>query len=213
MTYGSMTVLALTQMSISERQTVPKVSYVTAYDFYITSCFIFCFAALIEFAVVNHFTIIQPKKIIDDVVNRRRKQKEFTSGTAKPRNTLIEPGENLHNNMMKKDNKLLSLPKSQVMKNKSKDSSIRKRNLPKNRIKSYETDNNLADNIERQTFVSTMINQESDQLIQDQIFETSFKDNFGGIGYVAMNNCNSNSNNNHDLNNEKIIEIIIIFKF
>ena len=201
MTYGSMTVLALTLMSISERQTVPKVAYATAYDFYITTCFSFCFAALIEFAIVNHFTIIQPKKIIDDVVNRRRKQKEFTSGTAKPRNTLIEPGENFHINMMKKDNKLLSLPKSQVMKNKSKDSSIRKRNLPKNRIKSYENNNNLADNIERQTFVSTMINQESDQLIQDQIFETSFKDNFGGIGYVPMNNCNSNSNNNHDLNN------------
>lgn len=75
MTYGSMTVLALTQMSISERQTVPKVSYVTAYDFYITSCFIFCFAALIEFAVVNHFTIIAPKKVIDDVVTRRKSQR------------------------------------------------------------------------------------------------------------------------------------------
>lgn len=76
MTYGSMTVLALTQMSISERQSTPKVSYVTAYDLYITTCFCFCFAALVEFAIVNHFTIIAPKKVIDDVVTRRKSQRK-----------------------------------------------------------------------------------------------------------------------------------------
>ncbi|XP_039251861.1 gamma-aminobutyric acid receptor subunit alpha-2-like [Styela clava] len=52
---GIMTVLNLTTLSISTRQSFPKVSYATALDWYISVCFAFCFAALIEFASVNYF--------------------------------------------------------------------------------------------------------------------------------------------------------------
>lgn len=41
-------------VSTAERKSAPKVGYVTAYDFYITTCFTFCFAALIEFAIVKN---------------------------------------------------------------------------------------------------------------------------------------------------------------
>ena len=58
-------------LSISERQTVPKVSYVTGLDYFVTTCFGFCFSALLEFAIVNHFTIIRPKKLIDNVCQSR----------------------------------------------------------------------------------------------------------------------------------------------
>lgn len=79
MTYGSMTVLALTMLSISERQTVPKVSYVTGLDYFVTTCFGFCFSALLEFAIVNHFTIIRPKKMIDSVCQTREKVQKAAS--------------------------------------------------------------------------------------------------------------------------------------
>ncbi|XP_026691627.2 gamma-aminobutyric acid receptor subunit alpha-6 [Ciona intestinalis] len=52
---GIMTVLSLTMLSISTRQSLPKVAYATALDWYMAVCFAFCFAALIEFASVNYF--------------------------------------------------------------------------------------------------------------------------------------------------------------
>ena len=65
MTYGSTTVLALTGLAIGERNGVPTVSYITAYDIYLTVCFMFCFAALIEFAFVDAFTVVRPKNILE----------------------------------------------------------------------------------------------------------------------------------------------------
>ncbi|XP_076822591.1 gamma-aminobutyric acid receptor subunit alpha-6-like [Clavelina lepadiformis] len=52
---GIMTVLSLTTLSISTRQSLPKVAYATALDWYMAVCFGFCFFALIEFATVNYF--------------------------------------------------------------------------------------------------------------------------------------------------------------
>lgn len=49
-----MTVLNLTTLSISTRQSLPKVAYATALDWYMAVCFAFCFAALIEFASGKH---------------------------------------------------------------------------------------------------------------------------------------------------------------
>jgi len=45
-----MTLLNLTTLSISTRQSLPKVAYATALDWYMATCFAFCFAALLEFA-------------------------------------------------------------------------------------------------------------------------------------------------------------------
>ena len=63
--YGALTVLALTIFSVSERLYCPKVSYTTAYDIYVSVCFVYVFAAFIEFAVVNYFTIIRPNRLLD----------------------------------------------------------------------------------------------------------------------------------------------------
>ena len=52
------------KFSISERRSIPTVSYATAMDLFIVICFTFCFAALIEFASVNYFTVIRPRALL-----------------------------------------------------------------------------------------------------------------------------------------------------
>lgn len=51
----------MTSLGSYSRKNFPRVSYITALDFYITVCFIFCFCALMEFAVLN-FLIYQHTK-------------------------------------------------------------------------------------------------------------------------------------------------------
>ena len=41
---------------ISARNSLPKVAYATAMDWFIAVCYAFVFSALIEFATVNYFT-------------------------------------------------------------------------------------------------------------------------------------------------------------
>ena len=53
--------------SISERRSIPNVSYLTAMDWFIVTCFTYCFAALIEFASVNYFTVIRPRALIQQL--------------------------------------------------------------------------------------------------------------------------------------------------
>ncbi|CBY33125.1 unnamed protein product [Oikopleura dioica] len=67
MVFGVMTVLSLTTLSISERRSIPNVSYLTAMDWFIVTCFTYCFAALIEFASVNYFTVIRPRALIQQL--------------------------------------------------------------------------------------------------------------------------------------------------
>ncbi|KAK2849264.1 hypothetical protein Q5P01_009098 [Channa striata] len=64
---GITTVLTMTTLSMSARQSLPKVSYATAMDWFIAVCFAFVASALIEFAAVNYFATLQ--------ANRLRKQK------------------------------------------------------------------------------------------------------------------------------------------
>ena len=42
-------------------------SYLTAMDWFIVTCFTYCFAALIEFASVNYFTVIRPRALIQQL--------------------------------------------------------------------------------------------------------------------------------------------------
>nr|XP_019566807.1 PREDICTED: gamma-aminobutyric acid receptor subunit epsilon [Rhinolophus sinicus] len=58
---GITSVLTMTSLGSYSRKNFPRVSYITALDFYITVCFIFCFCALMEFAVLN-FLIYQHTK-------------------------------------------------------------------------------------------------------------------------------------------------------
>lgn len=48
--------LTMTTLSISARNSLPKVAYATAMDWFIAVCYAFVFSALIEFATVNYFT-------------------------------------------------------------------------------------------------------------------------------------------------------------
>ncbi|XP_020503567.2 gamma-aminobutyric acid receptor subunit alpha-6a isoform X1 [Labrus bergylta] len=56
---GITTVLTMTTLSISARQSLPKVAYATAMDWFIAVCFAFVASALIEFAAVNYFATLQ----------------------------------------------------------------------------------------------------------------------------------------------------------
>ena len=48
--------LTMTTLSISARNSLPKVAYATAMDWFMAVCYAFVFSALIEFATVNYFT-------------------------------------------------------------------------------------------------------------------------------------------------------------
>ncbi|KAM5290674.1 gamma-aminobutyric acid receptor subunit epsilon [Glossophaga mutica] len=53
---GITSVLTMTTLGSYSQKNFPRVSYITALDFYIATCFIFCFCALMEFAVLNFLT-------------------------------------------------------------------------------------------------------------------------------------------------------------
>ena len=65
--FGLMSVLSLVTLSISERQSIPRVGYATAMDYFITGCFFFCFASLIEFAAVNYSTVTKPRYVLKQI--------------------------------------------------------------------------------------------------------------------------------------------------
>ena len=51
---GITTVLTMTTIFTSARASLPRFSYVKAIDIYLLTCFVFVFASLIEYAVVNY---------------------------------------------------------------------------------------------------------------------------------------------------------------
>jgi len=53
---GLLTVLTLTTQSTGSRDQMPRVSYVKAIDVWMSTCLVFAFASLIEFAIVNVWT-------------------------------------------------------------------------------------------------------------------------------------------------------------
>ncbi|GAB6027319.1 chloride channel [Chamberlinius hualienensis] len=53
-TLGITTVLTMTTISTGIRSSLPKISYVKAIDIYLVVCFLFVFAALLEYATVNY---------------------------------------------------------------------------------------------------------------------------------------------------------------
>ncbi|MGH0127868.1 UNVERIFIED_CONTAM: hypothetical protein FKN15_018732 [Acipenser sinensis] len=54
-TSGITTVLTMTTLSTIARKSLPKVSYVTAMDLFVSVCFLFVFAALIEYGTLHYF--------------------------------------------------------------------------------------------------------------------------------------------------------------
>uniref|UniRef100_A0A8C5B906 Gamma-aminobutyric acid receptor subunit gamma-3 n=1 Tax=Gadus morhua TaxID=8049 RepID=A0A8C5B906_GADMO len=59
---GITTVLTMTTLSTISRKSLPKVSYVTAMDLFVSVCFIFTFAALMEYGTLHYFTSNRTKK-------------------------------------------------------------------------------------------------------------------------------------------------------
>ncbi|XP_054668963.1 gamma-aminobutyric acid receptor subunit gamma-3 isoform X3 [Grus americana] len=53
---GITTVLTMTTLSTIARKSLPRVSYVTAMDLFVTVCFLFVFAALMEYATLNYYS-------------------------------------------------------------------------------------------------------------------------------------------------------------
>ncbi|XP_061755697.1 gamma-aminobutyric acid receptor subunit alpha-6a [Nerophis ophidion] len=60
---GITTVLTMTTLSISARQSLPKVAYATAMDWFIAVCFAFVASALVEFAAVNYFATLHANQL------------------------------------------------------------------------------------------------------------------------------------------------------
>lgn len=60
---GITTVLTMTTLSISARESLPKVAYATAMDWFIAVCFAFVALALVEFAAVNYFATLQAQRL------------------------------------------------------------------------------------------------------------------------------------------------------
>ncbi|KAM8848867.1 gamma-aminobutyric acid receptor subunit alpha-6a [Synchiropus picturatus] len=60
---GITTVLTMTTLSISARQSLPKVAYATAMDWFIAVCFAFVASALVEFAAVNYFATLRAHRL------------------------------------------------------------------------------------------------------------------------------------------------------
>ncbi|XP_055077303.1 gamma-aminobutyric acid receptor subunit gamma-3 [Periophthalmus magnuspinnatus] len=53
---GITTVLTMTTLSTVARTSLPRVSYVTAMDLFVTVCFLFVFAAMMEYATLNFYS-------------------------------------------------------------------------------------------------------------------------------------------------------------
>uniref|UniRef100_A0A1A8UJL5 Gamma-aminobutyric acid receptor subunit gamma-3 n=2 Tax=Nothobranchius TaxID=28779 RepID=A0A1A8UJL5_NOTFU len=75
---GITTVLTMTTLSSVARTSLPRVSYVTAMDLFVTVCFLFVFAALMEYATLNYYSYsvrrpsyMEPKRLSYPVLDVR----------------------------------------------------------------------------------------------------------------------------------------------
>uniref|UniRef100_A0A3Q3W9T6 Uncharacterized protein n=1 Tax=Mola mola TaxID=94237 RepID=A0A3Q3W9T6_MOLML len=95
---GITTVLTMTTLSISARQSLPKLSYATAMDWFIAVCFAFVASALVEFAAVNYFATLQANRLKKRKARQDKLEELVTSSEdgLKRRNHSVchsEPGE------------------------------------------------------------------------------------------------------------------------
>eukprot|EP00058_Branchiostoma_floridae_P021244 XP_002606734.1 hypothetical protein BRAFLDRAFT_226027 [Branchiostoma floridae] len=59
---GITTVLTMTTFITSARDSLPKISYIKAIDVYCVMCFLFVFAALLEYAAVNYHSSVRQRR-------------------------------------------------------------------------------------------------------------------------------------------------------
>lgn len=78
---GITTVLTMTTISTGVRSSLPRISYVKAIDIYLVMCFVFVFAALLEYAAVNYtYWGARAKKKTKKIKN----EKKMSASTVKP---------------------------------------------------------------------------------------------------------------------------------
>ncbi|XP_008164439.1 gamma-aminobutyric acid receptor subunit gamma-1 isoform X3 [Trachemys scripta elegans] len=85
---GITTVLTMTTLSTIARKSLPKVSYVTAMDLFVSVCFIFVFAALMEYGTLHYFTS-NKKGNKEKEKSSKHKPAKSTAIAVRPRSTLI----------------------------------------------------------------------------------------------------------------------------
>ncbi|XP_064637423.1 glycine receptor subunit alpha-2-like isoform X2 [Lineus longissimus] len=79
---GVLTILTMTTQSSGARQSLPRVSYIKAIDVWMSTCLLFVFAALLEFAVVN---VLSRKEVRRKITTRRKEADgDGTSGEKVP---------------------------------------------------------------------------------------------------------------------------------
>ncbi|XP_072424542.1 gamma-aminobutyric acid receptor subunit gamma-1 isoform X2 [Chiloscyllium punctatum] len=84
---GITTVLTMTTLSTISRKSLPKVSYITAMDLFVSVCFLFVFAALMEYGTLHYFVSNRNN-------SKKKKQKSKPSKSpvikVRPGSTLIQ---------------------------------------------------------------------------------------------------------------------------
>ncbi|NWW19776.1 GBRG3 protein, partial [Falcunculus frontatus] len=79
---GITTVLTMTTLSTIARKSLPRVSYVTAMDLFVTVCFLFVFAALMEYATLNYYSSCRKPNCTKKKKSVRRKHLNFSPWAA-----------------------------------------------------------------------------------------------------------------------------------
>ncbi|CAI2349503.1 unnamed protein product [Caenorhabditis sp. 36 PRJEB53466] len=92
---GIMTVLSMSTIGFGLRTDLPKVSHSTALDIYILSCFVFLFAAMVEYAVINYAQIVYIRKQVHDLKGLEQnsamgQMRMFTAGLMGARRDTIQ---------------------------------------------------------------------------------------------------------------------------
>ncbi|XP_075708701.1 gamma-aminobutyric acid receptor subunit gamma-3 isoform X3 [Rhinoderma darwinii] len=80
---GITTVLTMTTLSTIARKSLPRVSYVTAMDLFVTVCFLFVFAALMEYAALNYYSSCKKPRC------KKKKKSNYSVLDMRPPPTVI----------------------------------------------------------------------------------------------------------------------------
>ncbi|VIO90321.1 LOW QUALITY PROTEIN: Uncharacterized protein BM_BM7397, partial [Brugia malayi] len=76
-----MTVLSVSTLGFSYRSDLPRVSHSTALDIYIISCFGFVFAAMIEYAIINHVNTANIRKMFHRIATEANEKMKIKNAT------------------------------------------------------------------------------------------------------------------------------------
>lgn len=92
---GITTVLTMTTISTGVRSSLPRISYVKAIDIYLVMCFVFVFAALLEYAAVNYmfWAAKAPPKILK--VKKKKDKKGTGKGSESTRQRISDSAKSI----------------------------------------------------------------------------------------------------------------------